>query len=107
MDKVGRPRRLIAFDTLANLAANAEGKSGRYRLVRPRTLIYAALLAIVMVVMTVAMVTRSSLEPSAAMQRCSDILRRQSECLPQVVQDHSSGALHRQDRGERADRDCR
>jgi cytochrome c oxidase accessory protein FixG len=38
MDKVGRPRWLITFDTLAHQAAKAAGRPVAYRLVRPRVL---------------------------------------------------------------------
>ena len=69
MDKVGRPRRLIGFDTLANLAAQAQGKRARVRLIRPRTMIYAALLTVVAAIMAGAMLTRSTLELSILRDR--------------------------------------
>ncbi len=62
MLKVDRPQGLIAFDTLANLDAKTPGKLAGYRLVRPRTAIYAALLAVVAVVMVVGLALRSSVE---------------------------------------------
>ena len=41
MKKVGRPTGLIAYDTDINIARRREGKPPIYRIVRPRTLIYA------------------------------------------------------------------
>ena len=62
MDKVGRPRGLITFDTLANQEARAAGKPPVYRLLRPRVMIYASLLVVVGLVMLGAFLTRHTLE---------------------------------------------
>jgi cytochrome c oxidase accessory protein FixG len=62
MDKVGRPRGLIAIDSLASMAARKAGAPVRWRLVRPRTLIYAAILLTVGLVMLAALVMRDDLE---------------------------------------------
>jgi cytochrome c oxidase accessory protein FixG len=62
MDKVGRPRRLIAFDTLANLEARSRSEPPSYRMARPRTLIYAGLLLVVAAVMAVGLAVRSTVE---------------------------------------------
>ena len=62
MDKVGRPRRLIAFDTLANASARAGGHLKPTRIVRPRTVLYAALMTLVGGVMLVSLMLRSHLE---------------------------------------------
>ncbi len=62
MDKVGRPRGLIAYDTDAAVAARASGGQAIYRLLRPRTLLYAALFAAVSSVMVFGLATRSSFE---------------------------------------------
>ena len=57
MDKLGRPRNLIAYDTEFNQAAHATGSKPRTRIIRPRTIVYS--LAMLMVagfmVMTLAM----------------------------------------------------
>ena len=45
MKKIGRPTRLIAYDTDINIQRRAEGKAPIYRIVRPRTLIYAGIIA--------------------------------------------------------------
>lgn len=47
MEKVGRPRGLIAYDTDAAVAARSVGETPSHRLVRPRTLYYGIALAIV------------------------------------------------------------
>jgi cytochrome c oxidase accessory protein FixG len=44
MEKTGRPRWLITWDTLARQAARARGERLPLRLIRPRTLIYIAVL---------------------------------------------------------------
>jgi cytochrome c oxidase accessory protein FixG len=40
MDKVGRPRKLVAYDSYRNLVAQSHGDRVAYRFVRPRTLVY-------------------------------------------------------------------
>jgi cytochrome c oxidase accessory protein FixG len=62
MDKVRRPRGLIKFDTEANQAAYAAGEEPRYRLLRPRTIAYGAILAVVGSLMVAALVTRGSFD---------------------------------------------
>ncbi len=62
MDKVGRPRGLIAFDTIAGTAAKAEGRGGAYRLMRPRVILYLALLTAVGAAMLLAFMMRTTLE---------------------------------------------
>jgi cytochrome c oxidase accessory protein FixG len=62
MAKIGRPGNLILFDTLANQAERAAGRPPKFRLVRPRVLIYAALLAVVGAVMLGALLTRDTVE---------------------------------------------
>ncbi|MBL8655703.1 MAG: cytochrome c oxidase accessory protein CcoG, partial [Alphaproteobacteria bacterium] len=62
MDKVGRPRGLIRFDTLANQACRAKGEPVTHKFIRPRTLIYAGVLAFVGAVMLVALLSRATVE---------------------------------------------
>ena len=59
MDKVGRPRGLIAFDTEAKHEAGAAGHTSRYRLVRMRTVRYGTALALVGFVMIFVLATRA------------------------------------------------
>ncbi len=69
MDKVERPRGLIAFDTYANLAASATGSRVRVLPIRPRTIIYGTLLLIVAGIMSFALLTRTTLEAHALPDR--------------------------------------
>ncbi len=60
MAKVGRPPFLIAWDSARNQELLAAGQPASYRLLRPRTLIYAALVAVVSLVMLAGLSLRSS-----------------------------------------------
>jgi cytochrome c oxidase accessory protein FixG len=62
MEKVNRPRGLIAYDTLENLGRRAAGQPPRMRLLRARPVIYAALIAVVGVLMLVTLGNRATLE---------------------------------------------
>ncbi|MDJ0511937.1 MAG: cytochrome c oxidase accessory protein CcoG [Methyloceanibacter sp.] len=61
MDKVGRPRGLIAYDTVRNLEAGAPNAEP-LRLLRPRVLLYAGLIVLVGIIMIVALMMRPVLE---------------------------------------------
>jgi polyferredoxin len=85
MDKVGRPRGLIALDTLVHLqkaeAASCavppgparhglgEAATADRRIIRPRTMIYAGVLVAVSLVMLVAFLSRSTTELSVLRDR--------------------------------------
>jgi cytochrome c oxidase accessory protein FixG len=60
MAKTGRPPRLIAYDTDINIHRRLEGKPPIYRLVRLRTVLYAAIIAVVAAVMLYTFATRQS-----------------------------------------------
>jgi cytochrome c oxidase accessory protein FixG len=62
MHKVGRPANLIAYDTIANRDVAASGGSAPLRIIRPRTLLYTGLIAIVSAVMLVVLLNRTTLE---------------------------------------------
>lgn len=62
MDKVGRPRDLIRFDTLSNQQARARGETPTHHFIRPRTILYAVVLAVVGSVMLAALLLRTTLE---------------------------------------------
>jgi len=51
MDKVGRPRKLIAYDTFRNLEAEAHGDRVPVRVIRPRTMLYTGALVLVAAIM--------------------------------------------------------
>jgi cytochrome c oxidase accessory protein FixG len=58
MKKIGRPARLIAYDTDINTKRRLEGQTPFYRIVRTRTALYAAIIAVVVAVMAYALATR-------------------------------------------------
>jgi len=62
MDKIGKPRGLIGYDTERNRMNRAAGRPTEYRLFRARTAIYATLLTIVGVFMLWGLTTRPSLD---------------------------------------------
>jgi cytochrome c oxidase accessory protein FixG len=62
MTKVGRPTGLIAYDTDINIARRQAGKREVYRIIRPRTIAYVVMIALVGVAMLYALATRSMLD---------------------------------------------
>jgi cytochrome c oxidase accessory protein FixG len=62
MAKVGRPPKLIAYDTFRNLDAASHGDRAPIRLIRPRTILYGSLLALVAAVMLAGLMTRRTLD---------------------------------------------
>jgi cytochrome c oxidase accessory protein FixG len=62
MSKVGRPGGLIFWDNAAGLAAASRGEKLHFRLFRPRTLMYAAFLAVVASAVVAAALMRSRLD---------------------------------------------
>jgi cytochrome c oxidase accessory protein FixG len=61
MARVGLPRRLIAYDTDANVRRRREGRPARFRFVRPRTILYTIVLLIVSAIMLASFLTRHSI----------------------------------------------
>jgi cytochrome c oxidase accessory protein FixG len=59
MRRVGQPERLIAYDTDLNIRRRMEGKPQQFRLVRPRTILYSAIIVLVGGIMVYALATRS------------------------------------------------
>jgi polyferredoxin len=59
MEKLKRPTRLIAYDTDINIRRRIEGKPPVLRLIRPRTILYAALLVVVGGIMLWTLAARS------------------------------------------------
>jgi len=62
MAKIGRPKRLIAYDTDSNIQARMKGEKPHYHLVRPRTIIYTAVLVVVGLIMVAGLITRSVID---------------------------------------------
>ncbi len=60
MAKIGRPARLIAYDTDINIKRRQQGQQPVYNLVRTRTLLYAAIILLVGAVMAFTLATRRS-----------------------------------------------
>ncbi len=75
MTKVGRPHGLIAYDTLANVARRKGGEKPTYRFVRPRTVLYAVVVAGVGALMLYQLVTRATLALDVIRDRSPPFVR--------------------------------
>ena len=62
MARIDRPARLIGYDNDINIARRRAGQAEIYRIVRPRTIAYAAIIAVVGAIMLYALLTRSLLD---------------------------------------------
>lgn len=62
MERVGRPRNLITYDTIRNQTARAANKPTRYRIIRPRTVLYSTILLAVAAAMLIAFAFRTNLD---------------------------------------------
>src|SRR3954447_17012857 len=62
MKKIGRETRLIGYDNDVNIQRRQVGKLPVYRIVRPRTLVYCAMIGVVGAFMLYALLTRTLLE---------------------------------------------
>lgn len=69
MAKLGRPTSLIAYDTFRNMSVASEAERTPVRLVRPRTILYTGLIALVLGIMSWAFATRSAVEISVIEDR--------------------------------------
>ena len=69
MERVGRPANLIAYDTIAGQAAAREGNPSRIPFIRPRTLLYVAIIGLVGGIMLLALSNRAILEASVLADR--------------------------------------
>lgn len=58
MERVGRPTRLIAYDTDLNIQRRQRGEAPRFSIIRARTVLYAAIIAVVGGIMLFALMTR-------------------------------------------------
>ncbi|MGE0533104.1 MAG: cytochrome c oxidase accessory protein CcoG [Hyphomonadaceae bacterium] len=75
MRKIGRPTGLIAYDSYANVARRQQGERTRYRLIRPRTILYGVLMAIVAAFMTYGLATRQTLDLNVIRDRSPPFVR--------------------------------
>jgi cytochrome c oxidase accessory protein FixG len=62
MERIGRPKRLIAYDSERNQELRSAGAAPVYRIFRPRTLLYLAILAAVGLIMLAVLLLRSSVD---------------------------------------------
>lgn len=69
MDKVERPRGLIRYDTMRHMKLKAQGIEQQFRILRPRTIYYGAVISGVCLIMLTALLTRSNLEMTALHDR--------------------------------------
>jgi cytochrome c oxidase accessory protein FixG len=75
MERTGRPKWLITWDTLADQAAKAAGRQTTVHLLRPRTLIYISAMLVIVAAMTVALATRSAIGLSVLHDRAPLFVR--------------------------------
>ena len=69
MQEIGRPKGLIGYDTDINMQRRREGKPPIYRIVRPRTVIYTAAIAIVGSIMLYTLATRATMDVNVLHER--------------------------------------
>jgi polyferredoxin len=69
MARIGRPNELITLDTERNQALRAAGQTPEHRIVRPRTIIYAAMLFLVAGLMLFGLTARASLDVNILPER--------------------------------------
>jgi polyferredoxin len=69
MSRIGRPRNLIAYDTIARQDAAAKGGKAPITLIRARTVLSAALICLVGSIMLVTLMNRTLLDVSALPDR--------------------------------------
>jgi cytochrome c oxidase accessory protein FixG len=62
MKKIGRPTRLIGYDNDINIHRREAGKAPIYRTLRPRTMVYCGIIAVVGAIMLYTLATRSLLD---------------------------------------------
>jgi cytochrome c oxidase accessory protein FixG len=75
MKRVGLPRGLIAYDTHDNIERRTKGERARFRLLRPRVMLYAAALALVAAIMLVGLSTRATIDLSVSRERNPTFVR--------------------------------
>ena len=69
MTKIGRPQKLIAYDTFRSLESEKKGGPLKLNFLRPRTLLYLGLISVVGAMMLTAIGTRSVLTLNAVADR--------------------------------------
>ncbi len=74
MIRISQPRGLIAFDTDANIVRRQKGQKARFRFLRPRTILYGAVLALTAAVMLVSLLTRHTVDLDVIRDRNPDFV---------------------------------
>jgi cytochrome c oxidase accessory protein FixG len=69
MAKINRPPNLICYDTIARQDAAAKGRTCGVQIVRPRTLLYAGMIALASGIMLVAVLLRTTLDVNVLHER--------------------------------------
>ena len=75
MEKVDRPKGLIAYDSYENVARAVRGEAPVYTFLRPRTVLYASVLVIVGAIMLYALVNLTTLSLDAMRDRSPPFVR--------------------------------
>ncbi len=69
MAKVGRPQKLIAYDSYNNLVAQSHGDRVPYRFIRPRTILYTGVFALVCAIILFGLAHKTVLEVNVVPDR--------------------------------------
>ncbi|MFN3348960.1 cytochrome c oxidase accessory protein CcoG [Pseudorhodoplanes sp.] len=69
MEKIGRPKRLIGYDSEINLKRRLDGQAPVQKIIRVRTVMYAAIIALVGAIMLYALLTRHAFDISVIHDR--------------------------------------
>ncbi len=69
MDKIGKPHGLIAYDTYRSLQSEKKGGGLQLRLLRPRTMLYAGMIAVVGTIVAFALMSKTVLELNVIAER--------------------------------------
>jgi cytochrome c oxidase accessory protein FixG len=75
MDRVGRPRGLIAYDSYDNIACRSRGEPAHFKFVRPRTVLYGVLLVGITAAMIWGLANRTTLSLDAMRDRSPPFVR--------------------------------
>jgi len=78
MDKIGRPKNLISYDSYRSLETSAEGDHTKWKLIRPRTITYSVLLLAVCALMGYGLLSKSTVDVSVLRDR-NPLFVRQSD----------------------------
>jgi cytochrome c oxidase accessory protein FixG len=75
MRRVGLPTGLIGWDTDINIARRKAGQASGFRLIRPRTILYAILIALIGAIMLAGLGTRATMELNSIRDRNPNFVR--------------------------------